>query len=171
MDTLKEYSTPTTVIGHGRRVGTVNVSANEPGTMVGGVKTVTDAEIQQALQGWIANNTVPATTANPLYFVYLPPDVVSTFQNMQSCTAYCGYHENVGTVYYAIEPYLACPGCTSGSILDSLTKVSSHELAEAVTDPANGGGWWDPNSGDDARAGCVLGGITNVVAAQVRSKT
>src|SRR5258708_1616246 len=113
---------------------------------------------------------------------------------MQSCTASCGYHENVGTVYYAIEPYLACPGCTSGSILDSLTKVSSHELAEAVTDPANGGGWWDPNSGDEigdicntsttrlggdlvqnqwshARAGFLVGGITNVVAAQVRSKT
>jgi hypothetical protein len=148
MDMLAEYSTATTQIAHGKRLATVNVSANEPGAIIGGVRTVSDAQIQQALQEWTVNRTVPAATANTLYFVYLPPDVVCSFQNSQSCTAFCGYHENAGSIFYAVEPYITCAGCSFGAILDSQTKVSSHELAEAVTDPA-GAGWWDPNSGDE----------------------
>jgi hypothetical protein len=144
MATLQEYSIPSTVIGNGRRVTSVNVSSN-PGS--GG--QVTDAQIQKALQGWISANTVPATTTNTLYFIYLPPNVVCSFQGGASCTAFCGYHEHINNaVFYAVEPYITCVGCSFGSILDSLTKVSSHELAEAITDPA-GTGWWDPNTGDE----------------------
>jgi hypothetical protein len=148
MDMLGEYSTASTQIARGKRLATVNVSATEPGAIVAGVRTVSDAQIQQALQEWTANKTVPATTENTLYFVYLPPDVVSSFQNSQSCTAFCGYHENIGSIYYAVEPYITCAGCSFGAILDSQTKVSSHELAEAVTDPA-GAGWWDSGTGDE----------------------
>jgi hypothetical protein len=183
MDTLQEYSTPGTVIGKGRRISTVIVSSSEPGTVTPTGRLVTDAEIQQAIQGWIANKTVPSPTANSLYFVYFPPNVTVSFQGSQSCQTFCGYHEHINnSIFYAVEPHITCAGCSFGSILDSLTKVSSHELAEAVTDPA-GTGWWDPNTGDEigdicntsstrlggflvqnewsnARAACVLGAAT-----------
>jgi hypothetical protein len=149
IDLLAEYSTPTIHIGHGNRQPSVRVTSSEPGTNVGGVQTVSDAQIQQALQTWIAAGTLPPASGNTLYFVYLPPNVVSTLGTQQSCTQYCGYHNHVGgTIFYALEPYVTCAGCTFGSIFDTLTKVSSHELCESITDPALNA-WWDPTTGNE----------------------
>jgi hypothetical protein len=161
MDLLAEYNAPTTTIGRGSRVASVRVSAREPGTVTGGVRQVTDSQIQQALQGWVADGTIPPVTANTLYFVYLPPDVVSVDGASQSCQDYCGYHNHINkSVFYAVEPYITCVGCDFGGILDSLTKVSSHELAEAVTDPALDA-WWDSTSGDE------IGDICNATTARL----
>ena len=90
------------------------------------------------------------TTANTLYFVYLPPNVVSTRQDgKQSSLEYCGYHHAVGNVFYAVIPYATCNGCVfPGNFLDTLTEVTSHELAEAITDPALNA-WWDSNTQDE----------------------
>ena len=115
------------------------------------MRHVTDAQVQAALQGWIAVNQVPATTSNTLYFIFLPPGVVSELGSAQSCVAggYCGYHNEVGAVYYAVIPFVNCNGCTfPGQFLDTLTEVSSHELAEAITDPALNA-WFDPATGDE----------------------
>jgi hypothetical protein len=149
---LAEYSVPVRAIGHGRRVSTVTITSSEPGDPVpGGGRQVTDDQIRQALQGWINAGTVPAVTSNTLYFVYLPPGVTSLLNGDASCQVFCGYHFSVGNIYYAVEPYLTCAGCTYGQgDLDSLTKVSSHELTEAITNPqatfdSNDGGWWDDN--------------------------
>jgi len=113
---------------------------------------VTDAQIQTALQGWIVQKLVPATTANTLYFIFLPPNVVSLALGQKSCgtpKGYCGYHFNAGNVYYAVIAFANCLGCQfDGDFLDTLTEASSHELAEAVTDP-QGNGWFDPASGDE----------------------
>jgi hypothetical protein len=73
MDAMAEYSTAGNTIGHGSRIGTATVTASEPGTaQPGGGRIVSDAEIQTAIQGWITDGTVAATTANTLYFIYLP---------------------------------------------------------------------------------------------------
>ncbi|HYL85435.1 MAG TPA: hypothetical protein VE263_14455 [Candidatus Angelobacter sp.] len=158
MDVLAEYSVPGRNIGHGRRIATVTITNSEPG---GGTGTVSDAQIQQALQGWIGAGTIPAVTANTLYFVYLPPGVVSTLGGSASCQQYCGYHNQVnGTIFYAVEPFITCVGCSFGTIFNSLTKVSSHELCEAITDPALNA-WFDPNSGDE------IGDICNGSVAQL----
>jgi roadblock/LC7 domain-containing protein len=152
MDLLSEYGTAATPIQHGRRLASVHVSASEPGTATPpSGRQVTDAQIRQALQGWIADGTAPATSANTLYFIYLPPNVVSLDFNTQSCApgGYCGYHDHIDAVYYAVIPYVNCSGCVfAGNFLDTLTEVSSHELAEAITDPALNA-WWDPNTGGD----------------------
>jgi hypothetical protein len=150
IDLLSQYGTASTPIGHGRRVRSVRASSSEPGTVTSGGRQVTDAQIQTAVQGWVADGTVPATTANTLYFVYLPPGVVSVMSDgSQSCAAFCGYHNAVGNVYYAVIPYATCNGCVfAGAFLDTLTEVSSHELAEAITDPALNA-WWDPNTGNE----------------------
>lgn len=149
MDLLNEYSTATTQIQHGQRLTSARVSDSEPGTLAGGVQVVTDAQIQTAVQGWIADKTVPAATANTLYFVFLPPNVVSVLGTKQSCQDYCGYHSHSDAVYYAVIPFADCAGCVfPGQILDTLTEVSSHEFAEAVTDPALNA-WWEDGQGDE----------------------
>jgi hypothetical protein len=157
MDLLHEYSTATTQIRHGRRIASTRVSTSEPGTVTPSGRQVTDAQIRTALQGWIAAHTVPATTANTLYFIYLPPNVTSLDFGTQSCVAggYCGYHDHIGNVYYAVIPYANCSGCVfSGAFLDTLTEVSSHELAEAVTDPELNA-WWDPTTGPGDEIGDI----------------
>jgi hypothetical protein len=149
MDLLNEYSSATTQIQHGQRLMSARVPDSEPGTLAGGVREVTDGQIQAAVQGWIADNTVSATTANTLYFVFLPPNVVSVLSTKQSCQNFCGYHNHIDSIYYAVIPYADCSGCVfQGQFLDTLTEVSSHEFAEAVTDPALNA-WWEDGQGDE----------------------
>jgi hypothetical protein len=148
MDLLAEYSTSTTKIHHGSRLPSHTITNSQPGTATPTGRQVTDAQIQTALRGWIDSKVVPATTANTLYFIFLPPNVVSLSFGQQSCgspVGFCGYHSNVGNAFYAVIPFASCGGCEfAGDFLDTLTEVSSHELAEAVTDP-EGTTWFDPN--------------------------
>ncbi len=84
-----------------------------------------------------------------LYFIYLDPGVVSIMGGSRSCQSYCGYHNNVAKVFYALMPYPSCTGCLGGqSVFDVLTGTSSHELCEAITDPIPGSGWYDDNNGE-----------------------
>ena len=165
IDALAEYSVPGKPIGHGMRIGTTTILDASPG---GTRKSLTDAQIQQHLQQWIAAGTVPHATGNTLYFVYTPPGVgVVMADRSRSCKVFCGYHGNVGhSIFYAVEPYLACKGCTYGSgVADSLTKVSSHELCEAITDPM-GDGWFD-----DTPPGNEIGDICNSSVGQLGGYT
>lgn len=153
MDMLAEYSLPGTPIQHGTRLSSLRITSSEPGDVTSTGRQVTDAQIQQALEGWIADHTAPATTANTLYFIYLPPGCVSVGPggNGGSCSSYCGYHDVIaGTgIYYAVIPYVNCNGCLfPGAFLDTITEVTSHELAEAITDPALNT-WWDPDTGNE----------------------
>jgi hypothetical protein len=141
---LSEYSTPKYAIGAGRLAGTAQVSHPAPGA------SVTDAAIQQMLEGEVARQSLPAPTANTLYFVFLPPGVTVVAGKDRSCQAFCGYHDRSnGGLYYAAVPYPNCAGCTGGlTVLDALTSVCSHELAEAITDPVPGQGWYDDANGE-----------------------
>ena len=152
IDMLSEYSLPATPIARGKRLTSLSVPGSEPGTVTPNGRQVTDAQIQQAIQGWIGDHTLPANTDNTLYFVYLPPNVscVGPGGTGASCSQFCGYHGAFGgNIYYAVIPYVNCNGCVfPGNFLDTLTEVSSHELCEAITDPALST-WWDQNTGDE----------------------
>jgi hypothetical protein len=66
-----------------------------------------------------------------------------------ACGSYCGYHDAVGKVCYAVMPYPSCSGCLGGSsAFEALTGTSSQELCEAITDPAPGSGWYDSQNGE-----------------------
>ncbi len=175
MDLLREYSVPGQTIGHGRRVGTKTITTSEPGTVQpGGGRLVTDDQIRQALQNWInssnPNENIPQPNNNTLFFVYLPPNVISEASGDSSCASYCGYHSAIDhTIFYGVMPFINCAGCNSGLKLpfDSLTEVSSHELCESITDPdqddnGNPAGWND----DNIRAG-EIGDICNFQATQL----
>jgi len=144
MDKLAEYAQPNQPIGPGTFIGTTVITTPKPR------KSVSDAAIQKLITAQIANGTLPETTANTLYFLYLPPGVTATQAGQRSCRTFCGYHDSIGgTVYYAVMPYPGCAGCVGGlAVLDALTSTSSHELSEAITDPVPGQGWYDDANGE-----------------------
>jgi hypothetical protein len=143
IDQLAEYNVPGQKIGHGKLIGTKVITANAP------VGSITDTAIQSRLTKWITAKTVPPTTKNTLYFIYLEPGIVSIMGGSKSCQSYCGYHNNKRKVYYAVMPYPSCSGCLGGlSVINALTGTSSHELCEAITDPVPGSGWYDHVNGE-----------------------
>jgi hypothetical protein len=162
MDQMAEYGVPGRPIGHGHRSGTVTLLRSEPG---GGGGQVTDQQIQQALKDFIASGAIPPPTPNTLYFVFLPPGVTSVLDGARSCAprGFCGYHNHIDQqIFYAVEPFLTCAGCTFGTdVLTSLIKVCSHELCEAVTDPALNA-WFD-----DSPPGNEIGDICNAQVGEV----
>jgi hypothetical protein len=143
VDQLSEYNVSGQSIGHGGLIGSKVITAGAP------TSSVSDSTIQTALKNWISSGTVPSNNSNRLYFIFLEPGIVSVMGGSRSCQSYCGYHNNVGSVYYAVMPYPGCSGCLGGlAALDALTATSSHELCEAITDPVPGTGWYDDTQGE-----------------------
>ncbi len=149
IDQLGEYNTPQQRIGAGRYVGTARVTGSAPPPPPPGAN-VTDSAIQEMLQAEVARKALPEPTANTLYFAFLPPGVTAVAGSERSCQAFCGYHDRSGGgLYYAVVPYPNCSGCLGNlPTLDALTSVCSHELAEAITDPVPGQGWYDDANGE-----------------------
>jgi hypothetical protein len=153
MDILNEY-------GVGR--GTYSGSRTLTNVAQGG--TVTDAQIQSSLNQAILNGTLDPPTSQRFYLVYMPPNTAITFANgdFSSLTDFLGYHwgfidSHGAPVYYGV---IAHP--TGGTVavrgLDAFqqqTEVSSHEIAEGVTDPNPGTGWVTPD-------GQEIGDIVNL---------
>jgi len=143
IDQLAEYSVPGKTLGHGSLVGSAILTDSAP------VGSVTDTAIQAQITKWRKAKKIPKSTPNTLYFVYLEPGIVSIMGGSKSCQSYCGYHNHVGSVYYAVMPYPSCAGCLGGlTTQDALMATSSHELCEAITDPVPGQGWYDDKNGE-----------------------
>ena len=144
IDQLAEYSVANYQIGHSSRIGSATVTS--PALR----RVAPDGAIQHLLRQEITTNSAfPQPDANTLFFVYLQPGVVAVQGGSRSCSSFCGYHSNVGAIFYAVMPYPGCSGCT-GSLqpFDALTSTSSHELAEAITDAIPGQGWYDDQNGE-----------------------
>jgi hypothetical protein len=111
-----------------------------------------DSDIQAELRSIARRARVkhPPPHINDLYFVLTPPNVQVNMGGTSSCSSFCGYHNDIsGGIYYAVIPYPACAGCANGgSVFGSITMHASHELAEAITDPIPGAGWYDNQSGE-----------------------
>jgi hypothetical protein len=145
IDQLTEYDVANFKITHGRRTGTTLITSPVLH------HSVNDSTIQHTLQHEIAtNNAFPQSTPNTLYFLYFPPGVKVIQGGAGSCTAFCGYHNDInGQIFYAAMPFPGCAGCTGGlQPSDALTSTSSHELCEAITDAIPGQGWYDDVNGE-----------------------
>ncbi|KAJ3062496.1 hypothetical protein HDU98_001609 [Podochytrium sp. JEL0797] len=108
-------------------------------------------DIQPMLIAMVNAGTI-TPTANTYFPIHFGPGISITQGGGGSCTVFCAYHgtidistlKNAGTKYlmYGVIPDQGgkCAGvCGSNPIaVNNLFSVSSHELAEAVTDPAVG---------------------------------
>lgn len=117
---------------------------------------LSDASIQSYLNSMINSGQLATPDANRLYVVYVEPGVVVSLAGSTSKNSFLGYHGAFAgsageDVHYAVMPYPGTPNPTPGSqgfatVFDELTVVTSHELAEAVTDPNvnyKSLGWYD----------------------------
>ena len=183
-DLLTEYTTAgitnsggvtsNQTIGHGAFGGKFTIT---PSTCPGPAAcTVTDALIQTELTNQINNHVLPAPQIdvhgiiNTYYAIYFPPNVtISIDPTTKSCVTggFCAYHSNTGSlVPYGVMPDFSAGGCSAqgacgtGTTLQIATVVSSHEMAEAITDAQVGSAsvfgpplaWYDnpPNLGEIA---------------------
>jgi hypothetical protein len=145
IDQLAEYNVPGYKISHGKHIGTTVITSPVLGP------SIHDTAIQHTLQSEIANDgAFPKPSPNTLYFLYFPPGVKVIQGGAGSCTAFCGYHNDIGgQIFYAAMPFPGCAGCV-GSLqpVDALTSTSSHEMCEAITDAIPGQGWYDDVNGE-----------------------
>jgi hypothetical protein len=85
---------------------------------------------------------------NTIYMIYFPPGESITLQGFGSCVAggFCAYHGTTSSllngknilygVYPDFQPPSGCSqGCGTSTTFGNYTSVSTHELAEAITDP------------------------------------
>ena len=141
IDLLGQYSTPTQAIHRGSFAGAKVITPHHPG-----LKLI-QSDIEAELIVQFDEGNLPKPDANSLYMFHFPPHVQITAFGSQSCQGWCGDHEAIknnskyGNVAYAMIPDMggACSfGCYgSGSALSSMTIVTSHEIAEAITDPVS----------------------------------
>ena len=149
----------------------------EPSPLAG---SVSDAQIQGTLAASILDGSLGAPDANRLYFVFAEPGVNVTTPFGTSAADFYGYHSAfVGptgvAVNYAVVAYPTAPNGPYPHLspFETLTKISSHELAESVTDPQGNGvgrtAWYDDKWRDPASGmrGGEIGDITEGVIADL----
>lgn len=197
-DLLTEYSTvgvtgagpsaksSNQTIGRGQFDATVTIipaSTNCPGGAA--TCTLTDNQIQAELTNQLAAGHLPAPVKDAqgiietFYMIYFPPGVHINLGTAPSCAAggFCAYHSNTSSlVPYGVLPDFGptsgcqAPHCGSGTEFQNITAVTSHEMAEAVTDAQVGSAtifdaplaWYDHNN----PAGTDLAEIGDICAAQ-----
>ena len=172
VDWLSEYDTTVAAadgrpgtgqhFGRGSFKGAVTVQPKAHGS------SLSDAAIRRELSAQISGGVLPAPGAQTVYLVSLPPGVSVELQGQRSCASggFCAYHNSFRRsgkeIDYAVLPDLGPgSGCETGcghakSVFENQTAVASHELIEAMTDPAVGLGnglgrplaWYDANGGE-----------------------
>jgi hypothetical protein len=153
---------------------------------------LTDADIQNLIQANINSGVIPEPAPNntsDLLIIYLDEntEVNDTNLGVVMCepsgdTAF-GYHSSFTTAagnpfYYGVIPALddACiqnscggsPGCTlqlSKTQEQRRTQVTSHEFAEAVTDPNPPSGWYDQSDPNSGECGDICNGESDTIPA------
>ena len=137
LDPLVEYSAGSAHLGRGADADTITLSPQNASA------DLTDADIQAELNAQIASGGLPLADAATAYMIYFPPGIHITHGTSHSCVSggFCGYHSALAsghpfTVLPDNGPGTGCDvGCGPLGAFDNLTTVSSHELAEAMTDP------------------------------------
>lgn len=176
---LTQYSTDITSLpGTNQSIGTgtfdgvfqITPSPANSGT------TIDDTQVQAELIAQVTAGHLPAPVLdaagdmNTVYMIFFPPGVTTTDAGTSSCVSggYCAYHGattntfNSMNLLYGIfpdmQPGSGCyTGCgSSPTVFGNYTAVSSHELAEAITDPmaslaftlASPVAWYDSVNGE-----------------------
>ncbi len=103
--------------------------------------SIDDGQIQTWLVGKLNGNdpAFPAATSSTVYVLYYPSTTTVTMGGATACFAFGGYHSDIvldvahGSIHV---PYAVIPECDfGGGVLPTVTGATSHELAEASTNP------------------------------------
>jgi hypothetical protein len=129
---LKEYG-----VGKGMSMGIISMPGPPPAKL-------TDSGLAALAQNLINNGSVPNPDANTNLAFFIPQSTDVTLQGAHSCVDIGGFHEtaaqNTEVTYSAIFECLDPTGTAGGgTVFDGMTKVGSHEIAEAATDPRQNG--------------------------------
>jgi hypothetical protein len=163
------YMDALTTAGYNVGRGSASPGAFDPQTLDSST-FLAISTIPTIIQHDINNRLLQEPDANRLYCVYVEPNVAVGNSNFSSINAFLGYHstfpgnDSSGTPIIIRYAVMAWGGGSTvggwGNITDPWlspvqqdTLVSSHELAEAVTDPDIGrgiGGWFDDKVGEVA---------------------
>ena len=107
--------------------------------------SITDLQIQSELTRLMNAGLLPPNDANNLYMIHFPAGVSIKQGTSTSCVQFCAYHGTYvrggKNAYYGVIPDLSggcASGCGSNTKFNNTTSVASHEMIEAVTDPAVG---------------------------------
>jgi hypothetical protein len=164
-------TTTTYNIGRGMFAGHY-IDTTNLGSAVGTTVDIGEDKIRNIIEADINSGDVPVPYANSnmLYYVYLPPNVTPEAYDDKTKlydSAFQGGHSSFTdasgrTVFYAIiqnpvGTYNGTGWATGLTPFQAQTTISSHELAEAVTDPIIGQGWYD--SADAASGANEIGDL------------
>lgn len=155
IDQLNEYDVDGFNIGHGHFEGSHII----PSSFGNYSNLVQDRDVQDVLDTLQNSNKIPPNNPNRLYLVFVPSDVQVHLVYQQygytvditSCEEFCAYHlMTISGMAYGVIPVPMCVGCHgfAPSIEDAITIMVSHELCEAITNPAGtvlsatGTGWY-----------------------------
>jgi hypothetical protein len=196
IDWLNEYSTSSQVLGRGTATAPYTITPANTNTSLSADNVATELA-SQATAGHL-----PVPDANTLYMVHFPPgDVIDG-----TCSDNCGFHGALTktvsgvskVITYGIIPDFTNSGCScdgSGTMIQDIESVSSHEAFEAITDPQGSSwrgpqneisdicGWWEgplvyqgttytvQRQYSNENAVCLLDGAPRYITAISRSST
>jgi hypothetical protein len=180
LDLLSEYSAGGQSITRGTTTAPYTITPTTATTAAITDKAIPKELAAQVAAGHLPAVTKDAAgNANTLYMIFFPSGVVITDSGgSKSCIDYCGYHSSGAsggeTYLYAVIPDLSevmtYPRSDGGTVtepcgygctyqgktkpeVDWFNGTISHELAEAVSDPVGGNGWYDGTNQDFACGG------------------
>ncbi|MDQ2865583.1 MAG: hypothetical protein M3R51_05100 [Candidatus Eremiobacteraeota bacterium] len=162
LSTTKQYYQ----IVHGKKTHIGNPSGNFVGSWIDTANAVPQYPTQSQIAGEAARAAQHFGMSGVQFSV-----VVATEHGHNSSgfgSSFCAYHGSSGTLVYTNLPYMPDAGANCGAniinkgstgILDGVTIVAGHELAEAQTDPLPPTGW----SGNNGEIGdlCAWTNIQN----------
>ena len=163
LDWMCEYDAGGLSIGRGQFAQTITITPTAPN----GGALLDDAHIQAEIAAQVAAGVLPPPDADTVFMIHFPKGVTIDDPAVgQSCVDFCAYHSTglIGGqyVYYGVLPdFSPGTGCDLGcgvapALFDDLCSTASHEIAEAITDPAVGQGtdiayplaWYDIVNGE-----------------------
>lgn len=180
LDLLSEYSAGGQSITRGTTTAPYTITPTTATTAAITDKQIPKELAAQVTAGHLpAVTTDTAGNANTLYMIFFPSGVsITDSGGSKSCIDYCGYHSSGSsggaTYLYAVIPDLSevmtYPRSDGGTVtepcgygctyqgktkpeVDWFNGTISHELAEAVSDPVGGNGWYDGTNTDYACGG------------------
>jgi len=144
MDMLREYG-----VGRGQLLDNGIVAGT-----ASSAATVNDSTLRQTLDNAIANGSLQAPNPNRLYIVFTAPNVDVVLGHEDSANNFYGYHDFFtgpagDPIYYVVIAHPIGNGTFYNlDNFQTITKTTSHELAEGATDPGVGG-WFDGRTGSE----------------------